>query len=448
MAIAPVIACAEGESRLGSVEFPTSAQSSEAQDHFIRGVAALHSFWYPVALKEFRSAAGIEPGFAMAYWGEAMAHNHPVWGDPQETEAARKVLSRLPKTVDVTRREQAYLDAAKALYGEGDKPARDRAYAAAMAELHRAHPDDLEAAAFHSLALLGLAYSGGSDDEGARSDPAAVRTRIRAAAIAQEIQRTSPGHPGAAHYILHAFDDPDHAVLALPSARRYASLAPAAPHALHMPSHIFLPLGMWPKAAASNEASWKASQQAGQPDFHSLHWLLYASLQQGRADQARSLVDTVATMVAQVPRDDVRNRVYGAYTHTMMAATYVVETKQWDSAAALLPAPLPESAADGGQYEAFTALARAPALFARGLAAAMTKPDEARQHATELQEIRQQLAGAPVPFAANVAPVLEIQALEIEAAAHATRGSLPWAIEIAEPPTWKPRCRCRPVPRP
>jgi hypothetical protein len=187
----------------------------------------------------------------MGYWGEAMAHNHPLWSDPQDTEAARRVLARLPAAP--TPREQAYMDAVRVLYGEGEKPERDRAYATAMEAVSRAYPNDLETAAFYSLALLGRAYGNASPDAGAPRDPAALRIRMQAAAVAQEVFRREPDHPGAAHYILHAFDDPDHAILGLPAARRYAEIAPAAPHALHMPSHIFLQLGMWPEAAASNE---------------------------------------------------------------------------------------------------------------------------------------------------------------------------------------------------
>jgi hypothetical protein len=426
------IASRAQDARLGTVQFPTSAKSHEAQARFQHGVAALHSFWYPVALEEFRAAARIESGFAMAYWGEAMAHNHPIWGDPQETEAARQVLSRLPANTDLTPREQAYLEAVKALYGQGDKRARDRAYAQAMEKVYREHPDDLEAAAFYSLALLGLAYGGGSSDAGVPRDPAALRTRMQAAAIALEVHRREPSHPGGAHYILHAFDDPDHAILALPAARRYAAIAPAAPHALHMPSHIFLQLGMWPEAVASNEASWKASTDAKAPDFHSLHWLLYAYLQQGRADDARPLFATVRDGLANMPKDDVRNQMYGAYIQATMAATFLVETKQWDAAPDLLPpeqrAP-PQGNAGGGPYQAFVALAQAPAVFARGLASAMAGAADAQQHITTLQAIRERLAGAPIPFAANMAPVLEIQALEIAATADAARGDFDAAFE-------------------
>jgi tetratricopeptide (TPR) repeat protein len=417
--------------RLGSVRFPTSARSQEAQSHFLRGVAALHSFWYPVALEEFRAATRVEPDFALGYWGEAMAHNHPVWGDPQDTEAARRVLERLLASPAATPRERSYLDAVRILYGQGEKPARDRAYAAAMERIHREYPDDLEAAAFYSLALLGVAYGGGSSDAGAPRDPAALRTRMRAAAVAQEVFRREPDHPGGAHYILHAFDDPDHAVLALPAARRYAAIAPEAPHALHMPSHISLQLGMWPEAAASNEASWKASTDLGMPDFHSLHWLLYAYLQQGRGEEAKALLSTVRQALTEVPRDDARDQVYGAYIQATMAATFLVETERWAEAPELLGSQEAEAApqgAEGGPYQAIAALARTPAVFARGLAAATTGSGEVQQPVATLQTVRQQVAGAPVPFAASMAPVLEIQALEIAAAASAARGNLDEAI--------------------
>ncbi|MES4786423.1 MAG: hypothetical protein C4294_12040, partial [Nitrospiraceae bacterium] len=354
--------------RLGKIRFPTSARSEEAQSHFLRGVAALHSFWYPVALSEFQAATRIEPDFMMGYWGEAMAHNHPIWGDPQETEAARKVLAKITITPELTPREQAYLHAVKILYGEGDKPARDRTYAAAMKEIYREYPDDLDGAAFYALALLGTIRP---------DDPAALRTRMRAAAIAIEVYRRQPDHPGAAHYILHAFDDPDHAILALPAARRYAEIAPSAHHALHMPSHIFLQLGMWPEAAASNEASWKASDQwvkskdvpLGQRDYHSLHWLLYVYL------EAEDLHTTMRKSLAEFPKDDPRTLVYGAYLHANMGAELVVEREQWEAAEAFLPSPLAKvegsKVTAPGLHQAFAAVAQAPAVFARGLAAAM-----------------------------------------------------------------------------
>ena len=432
MLAAPAGAAPARPGPLGTVTFPTSARLPEAQARFERGVAALHSFWYSTALVEFRAAGRIEPGFAMALWGEAMAHNHPVWGDPQETEAARQVLARLPSSSELTPQERGYLDAVRQLYGPDEKPARDRAYAEAMARLSRAYPDDLEAAAFHALALLGLAYGGGSE-AGAPRAGEGLRLRMRAGAIAQEVWRREPNHPGAAHYILHAFDDPDHAVLALPAARRYAEIAPAAPHALHMPSHIFLQLGMWPEMVASNEAAWNASRDAGAPDLHSLHWLLYGYLQQGRVQDARPLLATARESLAGLPPDEVRGRVYGTHIQAAMAATFLVETGRWDEAGRILP-PLGTRASPqldtGGPYQALAALSQAPAVFGHGLAAAMTgSPEAAQRQAEALEVLRRQAAGAPIPAAAAMAPVMEIQALEIVAVAAAEQGDLDRAVE-------------------
>jgi tetratricopeptide (TPR) repeat protein len=434
------------ESGLGQIEFATSAKSQEAQAHFERGVAALHSFWYPVALEEFRAASRIEPDFAMAYWGEAMAHNHPVWGDPQNTEAAREVLSRMPAAPSsITAREQAYIDAVRALYGAGEKHERDRAYASAMEKLYHSYPDDVEAAAFYSLALLGLAYGGGSPDSATPRDASALRNRMRAAAVAQEVLRTKPQHPGATHYLIHAFDDPDHAVLALNAARRYADIAPAVPHALHMPSHIFLQLGMWPEAIESNKAAWQASLSSEAPDFHSLHWLLYCLLQQNRASEAEPLLATMREHLAKGSKNSVRDPLYGAYLEATMAATYLIETGRWSEAASVLPgqsasarpgsqqAPAtqktpPPGGGDAGSSRAYAALVRSPVVFARGYAAAMTGTGDVRQAIAALEKIRGQLAQAKIPFAARLAPVLEIQALELSALDSANRGRMDEAI--------------------
>lgn len=443
LAVCLLAAPAAGEDGgLGKVVFPTSARAPKAQAHFLRGVAALHSFWYPVALDEFRAAAKLEPGFMMAYWGEAMAHNHPIWGDPQETEAARQALKKVEITAKLTPRERAYLRAVGLLYGEGEKPARDRAYAEAMRQLHEDYPKDLEAAAFYALALLGTIPTH------ELNDPSSVRVRMRAAAVAQEVSRKEPNHPGAAHYLLHAFDDPDHAILALPVARRYAKIAPEAPHALHMPSHIFLQLGLWPEAAASNEAAWKASgrwvKRKGLPvserDYHSLHWLHYVYLQQGRYREAEDLLTTMRKNFAEFPRGDARHLAYGAYTLSVMAAAQVVETERWGAADKLLPAaPAKDKTAGAagrkGPYQAFAALARAPAVFARGLAEASQGSDAAGKSVAELRAIRKQLAGADLHFAAGMSRHLEVQELEIAAARRAAKGDLDGAIETLKKAT-------------
>src|SRR5215510_837382 len=145
------------ESQLGRVEFPTSG-SPQAQQHFLRGLAALHSFWYEEAIEAFQESTKVEPDFAMGYWGEAMAYNHPLWSE-QDITAARQVLAKIKENPKLTDRERAYLNAVKLLYGEGDKRARDTAYSAAMEKVYRSYPNDLDAAAFYSLSLLGLVNS-------------------------------------------------------------------------------------------------------------------------------------------------------------------------------------------------------------------------------------------------------------------------------------------------
>jgi tetratricopeptide (TPR) repeat protein len=321
------------ESQLGKVEFPTSG-SEKAQAYFLRGLAALHSFWYEEALEAFRESTKIEPDFAMGYWGEAMAHNHPLWSE-QDISAARAVLAKIKETPKLTDRERAYIAALRRLYGDGDKRSRDAAYSVAMEKIYLDYPDDLDAAAFYSLSLLGRVT--GEDKS--------YRLQARAGAIALEVYRKNPNHPGAAHYIIHAFDDPEHAILALPAARRYASIAPEAHHARHMPSHIFLQLGMWPEAAASNESAWEASDtwmkrknlSLSVRDYHSLHWLLYAYLQQGRYSQAEQLLNLMKKVMAESTYDNKLRPDYYENNYANMAASFIVETERWNLTPNLFP---------------------------------------------------------------------------------------------------------------
>jgi tetratricopeptide (TPR) repeat protein len=330
------------ESNLGRVEFPTSG-SEKAQAHFLRGLAALHSFWYEEALDAFRESTKVDPDFAMGYWGEAMAYNHPLWSE-QDIAAARQVLAKIKETPKLTERERAYLAAVKLLYGEGDKQARDAAYSAAMEKIYRSYPEDLDAAAFYSLSLLGMV----------RSDEKSYRLQAKAGAIALEVYQKNPNHPGAAHYIIHAFDDPDHAILALPAARRYASIAPEAHHARHMPSHIFLQLGMWPEAAASNESAWASSDawmkrknlSVNVRDYHSLHWLLYVYLQQGRYNDAEKLLKLMKQVMSESTYDDKLRPDYYENNYASMAAAFVVETERWELADQLFPPDKKASASE------------------------------------------------------------------------------------------------------
>jgi tetratricopeptide (TPR) repeat protein len=273
------------QDKLGTIVFPNSGKA-EAQSAFLRGVAAMHNFWYEEALDSFREAERIDPAFTLAYWGEAITFNHPIWMEV-DVNAGRAALAKIQSPAP-TPREQMYVDAVRLLYGGGEKPHRDAAYEAAMSALAAEHPDDLEAQIFHALSILGTMQ---------RDEPDA-RKQIRAAAILEPLYPSHLDHPGVLHYLIHAYDDPIHAPLGLRAARRYAKVAPAAHHALHMPSHIFVQLGLWTDAAASNEASYAASKAwvarkslpASRRDLHSLQWLQYAYLQLGRFDDAKKLI--------------------------------------------------------------------------------------------------------------------------------------------------------------
>jgi len=360
---------AQAASDLGKVDFPTSG-SPAAQAHFLRGVAALHSFWYDEAADAFHAAQEAEPGFAMAYWGEAMTYNHPIWSE-QDLEAARTALKRLAPDRETrqakapTEREKGFLDAVEILYGEGDKPARDAAYAEAMRKVHERWPDDLEAASFYALSRIGPALTGPPGEE-------RRRTLIQAAALLEDLFIRNPQHPGVLHYLIHAYDDPLFAPLGLRAARAYARVAPAAHHALHMPSHIFVQLGDWDSTASSNEASWAASvdwvKRRGlaidKEDFHSLSWLAYAYLQQGRYGKAREALETVRQAARQSNSPRIAEAVQG------MEARYAIETRTWGKTA---PAAKAAVGSEGGCHGAGAmshGRAEGAQLLATGLGAA------------------------------------------------------------------------------
>ena len=322
--------------QLGTIEFPASG-STQAHPHFLRGIAALHSFWYEEAIEAFDRATTIDPHFVMGYWGKAMAHNHPIWNE-ENLDAARTALEAIPNDAPSTEREHRYIHAARTLFGEGDKLSRDLAYAAEMEQLSLAYPEDLEAACFHALSLLGLAMH---FDEQPKIQE---KYRVQAGAITLAISQTNPDHPCAAHYTIHAFDDPIHAILALPQARRYAQIAPGAHHAQHMPAHIFIQLGMWDEAAASNKAGWEHSKvwvakeqlPVALQDYHSFYWLLYAYLQQGRYAEAQAvLLQKQQDMMQVQSKNQTRvhgyNRKVSRYYEEMVGA-YIVETEQWEKA--------------------------------------------------------------------------------------------------------------------
>jgi tetratricopeptide (TPR) repeat protein len=412
------------QSNLGRVEFPTSG-SPAAQAHFLRGLAALHSFFYEEALDAFRESTKVDPDFMMGYWGEAMTYNHPLWSE-QDLAAARDVIAKIKDTPKLSDRERAYLNAVKLLYGDGDKRARDLAYSNAMEKIYHAYPEDLDAAAFYSLSLLGLMQPG---EKG-------YRLQAQAGAIALEVYEKNPNHPGAAHYIIHAFDDPDHAILALPAARRYAEIAPEAHHARHMPSHIFLQLGMWPEAAASNESAWESSdswmKQKKLPlsvrDYHSLHWLLYAYLQQGRYNKAEGLLKLMKQVMAESTYDNKLRPDYYENNYANMAAAFIVETERWDLANELFPPTNPpvttEQAPDSGH-----AMHGSSQMKTGSSSATVRYSSASRTLPPFIRALSAAIRGTAAP------EVDGIRGLEVSATTATTKGDFKTAIELMQKAT-------------
>jgi len=409
-------------SKLGEIEFPTSG-SGVAQNHFISGVAALHSFWYPEALQEFKNSTKADPDFAMGYWGEAMAHNAPLW-EWQDSKLAKTALSKISDISALTQRERDYIQAVQLLYGKGEKPARDKAYSNAMKKIYIKYPKDLEAACFYSLSLLGVARNTGEK----------IKLKVDSGAIALEIYEQSPDHPCAAHYAIHAFDHPDLARLALPSAQRYAKIAPASHHAQHMPAHIFIQLGMWSEAAKSNENGWATSKKwvereklpKSNRDYHSLQWLHYVYLQRGLLGKAEAIFKTQQKDMEEGIQDAAKSKPNpnlrsGKYYHRMLAAT-IIETEQWGKAKKLVP---PE----GWEPKTFP---KAGYNFVLGYAAAMQGDDEAKKYATALKTIRDK--GLRVNHFSRPEN-LEIWELEIEVAVKLFEKDYKAAIQLAKKAT-------------
>ncbi len=386
-------------SDLGTVDFPNSGAEA-AQDAFQRGVAALHSFWYEEAAEAFRNAQEIDSEFALAYWGEALSHNHPLWSE-QDISAAREVLERFGATraerraKTPTERERLYLDTVEILYGPGGKYERDELYHQAMRRLAEAHPEDNEAQAFYALSYLGLVR---------RGEPGFHR-QMKAGAIVTELFQKEPDHPGAAHYVIHSFDDPEHAPLALEAANRYAEIAPEAHHAQHMPSHIFVQHGMWNRAAASNEVAYDASAKwvesknlsITKRDYHSLEWKAYADLQRG---QYREVLDAITIVDAAADEtDSMRLRRISA----SMAARHAIESGRYDAIA------LPEGEVDESRYNSTANL-----LLAAGMKAhAEGDEGSAREAVKQLRALADARAEAGEAYQADSVRIMqhEVEAL-------------------------------------
>jgi hypothetical protein len=418
-----------GAQELGTISFPTSGAPA-AQPAFLEGVKALHSFQFDEAAEAFRRAQKADPSFALAYWGEAMSYNHPLWAQ-QDRDAARKALEKLAPTHEARLaraklpKEKAFLEAMQVLYeSPGDKLARDKAYSDAMAAMYAQWPNDHEVATFYALSLLGTVRPG---DTG-------YRRQALAASIAEKVFAENPKHPGAAHFIIHSFDDPDQAPLALTAANSYAKIAPAAAHALHMPSHIYVQRGMWQQVAASNTDAYKAAMDLntrmklaeGREDFHTLSWLEYANLMLGKFDEAKRNIDLAKQAADRNPDNRaVRNGYLG------MRARYILETGQWEKIALEAPAAggadahanMPGMAMP--QYDASSSW-----VFIAGVSAARLG-DAAAADAAEarLRAAREKTAAGGNAYAAKEATILEKQ---LGAIVRMSRGEKDDAVRLAK----------------
>jgi tetratricopeptide (TPR) repeat protein len=376
-------------SQLGTVVFPVSCDRS-VQKPFERGVALLHSFWYEEAEKEFQRIAESDPHCAMAHWGIAMSLWHQLWNQPDdrviqrgldEVHAARTTDGRTP-------REKAYIAAITAFYSDSkklDHEARAKAYSDAMRKVYDSYPDDHEAAAFYALSLLA------SEPH----DDATFANRKAAAAVLEKLFAIEPDHPGVAHYLIHSYDKPELAQLGLPAARRYAQIAPAAPHALHMPSHIFARVGLWQDDVNSNLASIAATRKTAAlhmggegHQFHAMDYLFYAYMQSGRDADAKALIEEIRAMPDK--HDDMYGKGFDPHAAALahLSALYPIEMHDWPTAAALPPTEVANTAEDSVIY------------WARAIGSAhLRKPEDVRKNIAAIEGIHQRLVKDKSEFA-------------------------------------------------
>ncbi len=408
---------------LGKATFPTSTHSVAAQSDFIRGLLLLHLFEYHDAAKSFVDAEKADPGFAMAYWGEAMTFNHGVWNQV-DVKAGQAALAKFGATAEerarriADPRERAYMSAVEILYsGKGDKRERDARHAAAMKQLAEAYPKDDEAQLFYAVALLGAS-------EGVRDVPA----YLKAAEIAKTVFVRNSQHPGAAHYWIHGMDDPQHAAGALEAARALSKIAPDAGHAQHMCSHIFMALGLWDDVVQANIAAMSVvNRQAaaeGKPPKrcgHYNYWLEYGYLEQGRIGEAEKVVagcraEAAESGMAAQTRGTVDPDDAHVGSFAVMRSRYIIDSGRWNSEVVgwnvdLGGAPLPEF----------------NFAFGTGFAAAeLGDVAAARESLASLDRLLIQLpalfdhAGVPADDPARSVP--EIQTVQIEAVILLGRG--------------------------
>jgi tetratricopeptide (TPR) repeat protein len=341
----------QAATQLGKVHFPTTCNKA-VRSEFESGVAMLHSFWYEEAQKTFEDVVGKDPRCAMAHWGIAMSVYHPLWGavPASSLQRGRKEMGEAA-TLKASARERAYLDAIGAFYRDSDKVAhrtRFLEYQSAMQRVHEQYANDDEAAIFYALSLL----------ETGQPTDASLANHRKAGEILKTQFAKNPQHPGVAHYMIHAYDNPQMAVEGLEAARRYASIAPAVPHAQHMPSHIFTRLGLWSDAVASNAFAEKAAHEYEESAhmngvwdqrMHPLDYLEYAYLQTGDDERAKAIVEQVAQLKPMSPEVQA-----SAYAFAAIPARYYFETRNFKAAK-----DLPTRSSSYPEFDAIINLARA-----------------------------------------------------------------------------------------
>jgi hypothetical protein len=383
--------------KLGVVSFPTSCKPA-VQREFEEGVALLHSFAYSSAEISFRKVAEEDPDCAIAHWGVAMTYFHQLWDPPitQQTLArGREEIQRAQEIGKDTDRERRFIHAL-ALFYDRDLSAipyteRVSEYESAMGKLAGAYPEDIESQAFYALALLAAASP---------FDKTHANQK-HAVSILDPLYRKYPQHPGIAHYLIHACDNQEMAQQGLAAARAYSMIAPSAPHALHMPSHIFTRLGMWSDSIASNKAARVAADNQGDigEELHAMDYLVYALLQEGRDREASEIIEQLKA-TSDLDEGDFKI----AYASTAMPVRYAIERRQWAEAAAIAP--------PRGAPPHVTAVA----VWARGIGLARSgHPADARREVKRLRKLKQQLLASSAEYSEYWARQVEIQAVEVSA---------------------------------
>ena len=397
--LAPIQTLSAQDNLLGEINFPNSGADA-AQADFMEGMLFLHNFEYEDAARAFRRAQEIDPGFAMAYYGEAKSHNHPLWMR-QYRKKAMEVLEQLGGSYEerqqkaATQREKDLLHSLEVLYGNTPetkglpKEERDDRYRDEMKRLHENYPSDHEVTAFYGLSILGSAHEGRN-----------YATYMKAAAVLFEVWNENPKHPGAAHYLIHSFDDPIHAPLGLPMAQTYSEIAPAAAHAQHMTSHIFLALGLWQETIEANivarDVQNNREQELGEEPTvcgHYPWWLQYGYLQKGAPEDASTVLQACTERVTKgaKPRE--------LWHFAMMRGHQVIETDRDGSERMAAEAFTPETSGARNYY------------FASGYSA--WRSDDLTQAADHLKQLQE----------TPESPEQAIQILQLEGLLNLERGN-------------------------